>query len=65
MDTDRNNGERPNVDAAALPPATGEGNAPRFWRGIEELADTPEFRDHKENEFPHGANDPEEKLDRR
>ena len=42
-----------------------EGNSPRFWRGLDELADTPEFRDHKENEFPHGANDPEAKLDRR
>src|ERR1700674_2147083 len=32
---------------------------------MEELADTPEFRDHQENEFPQGANDPDAKLDRR
>ncbi len=32
---------------------------------MEELADTPAFRDHKENEFPHGATDPGAKLDRR
>src|SRR5215469_12989941 len=39
--------------------------APRFWRGLEELADAPEFRNHLENEFPHGANDPDTKFDRR
>ena len=32
---------------------------------MEELADTPEFRDHKENEFPHAANDPGATMDRR
>ena len=55
----RKSGGRPDVDIAALRAAAGDGNAPRFWRGLDELADTPEFRDHKENEFPHGANDPE------
>ncbi len=66
MDIERNkNGERPDVDIAALRTTTGEGNSPRFWRSLDELADTPEFRDHKENEFPHGATDPDAKLDRR
>src|SRR5579872_865287 len=51
------------VDISALRnPAAGTG---RFWRGLDELADTPEFRNHKENEFPHGANDPDAKIDRR
>ncbi|MBL9002207.1 MAG: TAT-variant-translocated molybdopterin oxidoreductase [Phycisphaerae bacterium] len=27
----------------------------RVWRSIEDLADTPEFREHLEKEFPHGA----------
>ncbi len=58
MDLEKKNGARPDVDIAALRHATTKGNTPRFWRSLEELADTPEFRDHAENEFPHGANDP-------
>jgi len=61
---DRRNEARTEVDAAkAQGPALR--NPPRFWRGLEELEDTPEFRRHLENEFPHGANDLETKLDRR
>jgi len=65
MDNDRKNGERPGLDIGPLQAAASDGNAPRFWRGLEELADTPEFRNHKENEFPHGANNPGAQLDRR
>ena len=65
MDTEGKNRMRPDVDIASLRLLASDGKAPRFWRGIQELADTPEFRDHKENEFPHGANDPGAKLDRR
>jgi MoCo/4Fe-4S cofactor protein with predicted Tat translocation signal len=65
METENNNGEQRGVENGALRRVEGEANPPRFWRGLDELADTPEFRDHKENEFPHGANDPEAKLDRR
>src|SRR5579863_7507053 len=65
MDIDRKNAAQPDVDISALRKASRAGETPRFWRGLDELADTPEFRDHKENEFPHGANDPEAKLNRR
>ena len=65
MDIENKNGERHGEESDAPLHAKGEGNPPRFWRGLEELADTPEFRDHQENEFPHGANDPDAKLDRR
>src|ERR1700693_2564975 len=65
MDIDRKNAAQPDVDISALSKAASGGGAPRFWRGLDELADTPEFRNHKENEFPHGANDPDAKLDRR
>jgi len=65
MGTGKKNGVGPDVDIAALRHATSEGNTPRFWRSLDELADTPEFRDHAENEFPHGANDPGATLDRR
>ena len=65
MDTERKNGEQTSGEMTAARNDAAEGNSPRFWRGLDELADTPEFRDHKENEFPHGANDSEAKLDRR
>jgi len=65
MEIEKKIGGRPDVDIAALRNARNDGNSPRFWRSLDELADTPEFRDHLENEFPHGANDPEARLDRR
>ena len=65
MDIDRKSEGRPDVDISALRNSASGSGAPQFWRGLDELADTPEFRNHKENEFPHGANDPEAKLDRR
>jgi molybdopterin-containing oxidoreductase family iron-sulfur binding subunit len=65
MDIDRKNSGAPDVDISVLRDAAAEGATPRFWRGLDELADTPEFRNHMENEFPHGPNDPEAKLDRR
>jgi len=64
MDTDRKNGLQNDADAIALGKRAA-GEVPRFWRGLEELADTPDFRNHLENEFPHGANDPDTKFDRR
>src|SRR5450631_2266580 len=65
MDIDRKGAGQPDVDISALRKSASGGEIPRFWRGLEELADTPEFRNHMENEFPHGANEPEAKLDRR
>src|ERR1700726_4534352 len=65
MDIDRKNAGPPDVDISALRKAASGGETPRFWRGLDELADTAEFRNFKENEFPHGATDPEAKLDRR
>src|ERR1700730_5442034 len=65
METEKKNGARPDVNIAALRHATTDGNTPRFWRSLDELAGTPEFRDHAENEFPHGANDPGATLNRR
>jgi MoCo/4Fe-4S cofactor protein with predicted Tat translocation signal len=65
MDIDRKSAGLPDVDISVLRKAANAGETPRFWRGLDELADTPEFRNHKENEFPHGANDPDATLDRR
>src|ERR1700730_9158087 len=65
METEKKSGLGPDVDITTLRNAKSDGNTPRFWRSLYELADTPEFRDHAENEFPHGANDPGATLDRR
>jgi len=65
MDIERKNASPYDVDISALRSASGAGQGPRYWRGLEELADTPEFRNHLENEFPHGPNDPDTKFDRR
>jgi MoCo/4Fe-4S cofactor protein with predicted Tat translocation signal len=65
METPKKNHARLDIDIATLRHATSEGNTPRFWRSLDELAATPEFRNHAENEFPHGANDLGANLDRR
>jgi MoCo/4Fe-4S cofactor protein with predicted Tat translocation signal len=65
MDSDRKNASPYDVDIAALRSASGDRDGRRFWRGLEELADTPEYRNYLENEFPHGATDTETKFDRR
>ena len=40
----------------AMPPSIPEPQTgPRYWRSLDELADTPEFRQWVENEFPVGA----------
>src|SRR5689334_5142592 len=65
METENKNGGRPDIGIEELRNARSDANNPHFWRSLDELADTPEFRDHLENEFPHGANDPGASLDRR
>jgi MoCo/4Fe-4S cofactor protein with predicted Tat translocation signal len=65
MDSDRKNASPYDVDIAALRSASSDRDGRRFWRGLEELADTPEYRNYLENEFPHGATDTETKFDRR
>ncbi len=37
------------------PPASEQANGPRYWRSLDELADTPGFRAQLEREFPEGA----------
>ena len=36
-------------------PTERELTGPRYWRSLDELADTPGFREHLEREFPQGA----------
>ncbi|MDE3099261.1 MAG: TAT-variant-translocated molybdopterin oxidoreductase [Verrucomicrobiota bacterium] len=43
------------------PPAKGR----RYWRGVEELADTPEFKEWLHREFPQGASEFTDEVSRR
>jgi MoCo/4Fe-4S cofactor protein with predicted Tat translocation signal len=36
-------------------PAQSEPTGPKYWRSLDELADTPGFREHMAREFPEGA----------
>jgi len=48
------------AELAALPAMAGTVNAPgglRAWRSLDEVADTTEFRDYLEREFPAGASE--------
>ncbi len=45
----------------ATPAATGR----RYWRSLDELADTPEFKDWLHREFPQGASEFEDGVSRR
>src|SRR5512137_2625462 len=40
-------------------------NGPRYWRSLDELADTPEFRQWVESEFPAGATGLDDPVTRR
>jgi molybdopterin-containing oxidoreductase family iron-sulfur binding subunit len=48
-------------ELAALRARLADGNSaaggPRYWRSLDELADTPEFRNWLEREFPEGASE--------
>ena len=43
------------LDLDALRARLASGNGPDLWRGLEELADTPEFRERLQREFPQDA----------
>ena len=39
----------------AVSPSNGAVTGPKYWRSLDELADTPGFREHLAREFPEGA----------
>ncbi len=48
------------------PPTTvNTQSGPRYWRGLDELADTPEFKQWIEREFPQGASEWSDPVSRR
>lgn len=56
---------RSRLDLAAIRERIGHGDGPRCWRGLEELANTAEFRRLVENEFAPGVVDWEDVPSRR
>src|SRR5438034_63652 len=42
-----------------------DGTGPKYWRSLDELADTPEFRQWVEREFPEGASEWVDPVSRR
>ena len=51
--------------SAPAPQNAGAPTGPRYWRSLDELADTPEFRQWVENEFPAGATELTDPVTRR
>jgi len=52
---------KPNPPTSATPAPTGR----RYWRSLDELADTPEFKEWLHREFPQGASEFEDGVSRR
>src|ERR1700761_4091061 len=50
-----------NLNTHSSSPDTGR----RYWRSLDELADTPEFKDWLHREFPQGASEMEDGQSRR
>lgn len=47
------------------PPCPHPESGPKYWRSLDEVAETPEFRDWLQREFPAGASEFEEGVSRR
>lgn len=56
---------RPSFDLTAIRDRLSQGKGPRFWRSLEELAETDEFREFVVREFPRHASEWDEGMDRR
>src|SRR5690349_13186083 len=55
----------PSLDPAAVRARLSGKEGPQFWRSLEELADTDEFREYLHREFPRQAPRDMEPLNRR
>ncbi|MGC2705108.1 MAG: TAT-variant-translocated molybdopterin oxidoreductase, partial [Candidatus Acidiferrales bacterium] len=60
MSSDPNPNLPTSVDLAAVRAKLAQENGKRFWQSLEQLAETKEYREFLENEFPHDpAKDPQ------
>lgn len=53
------------MDLGALRARLSAGSGPTYWRGLDELADTPEFREMLHREFPEAASEFDDPKGRR
>jgi MoCo/4Fe-4S cofactor protein with predicted Tat translocation signal len=53
------------LDIAALRQKLADAKGPQFWRSIEEVAETPEFQEFLQREFPRGASEWSDQASRR
>ncbi|MDX1979278.1 MAG: TAT-variant-translocated molybdopterin oxidoreductase [Bryobacteraceae bacterium] len=53
------------IDIGAIRERLATKSGPEYWRSLEELAETPEFQDYLENEFPQASTDWRQPLNRR
>ncbi|MBI3211012.1 MAG: TAT-variant-translocated molybdopterin oxidoreductase [Candidatus Solibacter usitatus] len=58
-------GQAPRLDISAVRARLQEKSGQEYWRGLEELADSPEVQDFLENEFPQTGSDWRNPIDRR
>ena len=65
MNSDADNPKPSAIDLEAARAKLASSESPRFWQLLEELSDTPEYRDFLENEFPANAPEKSEGIDRR
>ncbi len=56
---------KPNSDLIPVEALLTKSHQRRYWRSLDELADTPEFRDMLETEFPEHATEPPDGSSRR
>jgi len=57
--------EKPTLDLTKIKALMDSGGGPRFWRSLDELAETEEFRSYLEDEFPDRTPDWKEPAKRR
>ncbi len=56
---------KPSLDLAAIRVRLEHAKGPQFWRSLEEVAETPEFKQYLENEFTPGTSEWQDPVSRR
>ncbi len=65
MSANPNTPDRKSIDLAAASANLAQGSEKRFWQSLEELSETPEYREFLEHEFPNDTAKNPEGIDRR
>src|ERR1700732_1536872 len=65
MSANPNTPDRKSIDLATASANMAQGGEKRFWQSLEELSETPEYREFLEHEFPYDTAKNPEGIDRR